>query len=57
MSQDVISEMHERAYLISELESFGLRVHRLCEFNDNSELWELLEGLRGFYLKEYALQE
>jgi hypothetical protein len=38
------------------MESLGLRTIRLNEFNDNSELRDLVDGIKGYFLKEYALQ-
>jgi hypothetical protein len=50
------SQDHERSHLVSELESLGLRIHQTNEFNDNSELRDLVNGIKGYYLREYALQ-
>lgn len=50
------SEAHERSFLLREMESLGLRAIRLNEFNNNSELRDLVDGIKGYFLKEHALQ-
>ena len=43
------------SYLLGEMKSLGLRMIQLNEFNDNSELRDLVNGIRDFFLKEYGL--
>ena len=38
------------------MESLGLSAIRLNEFNDNSELRDLVDGIKGYFLREHALQ-
>gem|GEM_PF-6199454 len=52
----VNSKAHEQSFSLGEMESLGLRTIRLNEFNDNSELRDLVDGIKGYFLKEYALQ-
>ena len=52
----IISKAHEQSFLLGEMESLGLRTIRLNEFNDNSELRDLVDGIKGYFLREYALQ-
>ncbi|MGI0019696.1 MAG: hypothetical protein ACREAY_04425 [Nitrososphaera sp.] len=49
------SKAHEQSYLLGEMESLGLRMIQLNEFNDNSEPLNLVNGIRDFFLKEYGL--
>lgn len=46
---------HERRSLIEDLESLGIRAVQLNEFNDNSELRNLADAIKTFFLKEYNL--
>jgi hypothetical protein len=48
------SKAHEQSFLLGEMESLGLRMIQLNEFNDNSELRDLVNGIKGHYLREYA---
>lgn len=50
------SKAHEQSFLLGEMESLGLRAIRLNEFNDNSELRDLVDGIKGYFLREHALQ-
>jgi hypothetical protein len=47
------TEDHERSYLMGELDSLGLHAMRLNELNDNSELQNLIKGIKESLLQEY----
>jgi hypothetical protein len=47
------TEDHERSYLMGELNSLGLHAMRLDELNDNSELQNLIKGIKESLLQEY----
>ncbi len=44
---------HEQSYLLVELESLGLSTIRVNEFNDTSELQNLISAIKENFLKEY----
>jgi hypothetical protein len=47
------TEDHERSYLMGELDSLGYHAMRLNELNDNSELQNLIKGIKESILQEY----
>lgn len=47
------TEAHERSYLIEELGSLGFHSMRLNELNNNSELRNLIKGIKESLLQQY----
>ena len=47
------SGAHERSYLIEELDPLGFHSMKLNELNDNSELRNLIKGIKEGLLQRY----
>ncbi|NOJ27327.1 MAG: hypothetical protein DA330_04880 [Nitrososphaera sp.] len=48
---------NEQHFLLCELQSLGLNTIRLNEFNDNTELSNLITSIKNFFLKCYHNKE
>jgi hypothetical protein len=48
--------VHDQTFLLGELESLGFTSIRLNEFNDNSELHNLVNCIKENFLREYRRQ-
>jgi len=51
--EHIDTQAHERAFLLAELESLGLRPIQLNEFNDNHELHDLIDIIKKSLLREH----
>lgn len=49
--EHIDTQAHERAFLLAELESLGLRPIQLIELNDNHELRDLINIIRKSLLR------
>lgn len=49
--EHIDTQAHERAFLLAELESLGLRPIQLNELNDNHELRDLINIIRKSLLR------
>jgi hypothetical protein len=48
--------VHEQTFFLGELESLGLTSIQLNEFNDNTELHNLVDCVKENFLREYRGQ-
>lgn len=50
------ADSHEQSYLLGELESLGFSTIRINEFNDITELEDLVSAIKENFLTEFHAQ-